>query len=67
MEEEKKEGEQVMIVTRGSIAKQNQKSQETDWAVELADPANFSKILRDIEYARRFAARTLEEMLFVIG
>ena len=64
-EENKKEQEQVMIVTRGKIAKQNQKSQEANMVAELTESANFGKILKDVDFARKFAAKTLEE-LFVI-
>ena len=57
----------VMIVTRGSLAKQSKKSQEVlDWTMELTNPANYGKILRDMEFARRFAAKTLEEMMFIM-
>ena len=54
-----------MIVTRGSVAKQHQESQLQEIEAELADPANYGKILKDVEFARRFAAKTLEE-LFVM-
>ena len=53
-----------MIVTRGSVAKQLKKAedQSSTKALELADPVHFGKILKDIDYARSFAAKTLEEM-----
>ena len=44
-EEEGKE--EVMIVTRGSVAKKQQKSQEETMSVELANAASFNKILKD--------------------
>jgi len=51
-----------MIVTRSSVAKLNQNSQKEVWAAELADHQNFGQLLKDIEFAKRFAAKTLEEM-----
>lgn len=61
---ESKKDTATMIVTRGSIIKQQQKSQEID-LIALNNPANFGKILKDIEYARKFAKKTLEE-IFVL-
>ena len=51
-----------MIVTRGSVAKQLQKQNKQNMGLELADPAHFGKVLKDLEFARRFAHKTLEEM-----
>jgi len=51
-----------MIVTRSSVARQNETSPEEVWQQELSDPSSFAKILKDMEFARRFAAKTLEEM-----
>ena len=59
-----------MIVTRGKLAKQQRSQQaamtEHDELEEqqllLQDPAQYGRILKDIDFARKLAQKTLEEM-----
>ena len=59
-----------MIVTRGKLAKQQRSQQaamtEHDELEEqqllLQDPSQYGRILKDIDFARKLAQKTLEEM-----